>query len=632
MATFSNFKPLHYISTRSCHAVAAPEPVTFIRQSPPPSISWRRHQQQHQRTSRLQCGQQQTSSVRSQSTGIVQPSIWGTFFLGYSDRDASPEQKTWMERADKLKEEVALMVAANNSATSGHGLHERLCFIDTLERLCLYHLFEHEIDAALEQIQTTDVSDCDLGTVALWFYLLRKHRYRVSPDVFERFKDGEGGFLANNLTELLSLYNAAHLRTHGEVILDEAITFTRRRLETIMPNVEGSLAHEIKSTLEIPLPRRVRIYESKHYISIYEKDATRHDKVLEHAKLNSNIMQLHHQQELSILTRWWEDMKIQSMLPLARDRIAECFLWILGVYFEPCHSRARIILTMIIAIVTLLDDIFDCYASPEQCEILTNCIQSWDLTPAQDLPECIRFVLEKILNSYEIIGNMLHQEEKYRMLHLRHFTEDLVKGFTKEAKMLNEGYIPKSVEEHLNVLLRTGGCPLLSCASFVGMHGIVSEDFYDWVSSVPKMVKALAIILRLANDLQSDEREQVTPHAALTIDSYMKEHKVSIEVAREKIHILKEESWTDFNSEWLNPNNVYPKQLLERIFNLTRTMEFMYNQEDIFSNCHNLKDTIHLLLLFKAPFIGKSYRRDWAEREEIKGAQREYLPNLAARF
>jgi hypothetical protein len=77
----------------------------------------------------------------------------------------------------------------------------------------------------------------------------------------------------------------------------------------------------------------------------------------------------------------------------------------------------------------------------------------------------------------------------------------------------------------------------------------------------------------------------------------MKEHNVSIEVAREKINTLKEESWKDFNSEWLNPHNTYPKQLLERIFNMTRTMEFMYNREDNFTNCSNLKDTIHSLLV-----------------------------------
>ena len=121
--------------------------------------------------------------------------------------------------------------------------------------------------------------------------------------MFVRFKDQEGSFLAKNLVELLSLYNAAHLGTHGEIILDEAIVFTRSRLETMLPSLEGSLAHEIKCALEIPLPRRVRIYESKYYVSTLEKDVTVHDTVLQLAKLNSNIMQLRHQQELEIITR-----------------------------------------------------------------------------------------------------------------------------------------------------------------------------------------------------------------------------------------------------------------------------------------------------------------------------------------
>ena len=123
-------------------------------------------------------------------------------------------------------------------------------------------------------------------------------------DVFVRFKDDEGGFLVDSPKDLLNFYNAAHMRTHGEVILEEAILFGRRRLETMIPYMEGSLAHEIKSALEIPLPRRVRIYESKYYISTYEKDATVHEKVLQLAKLNSNIMQCHHQHELDIITRW----------------------------------------------------------------------------------------------------------------------------------------------------------------------------------------------------------------------------------------------------------------------------------------------------------------------------------------
>ncbi|CAD6342706.1 unnamed protein product [Miscanthus lutarioriparius] len=592
---------------RTCSYISAAAASPPLRQQWP-GISWRHHSRQ------LQCRRSQQGysaagtrhddlddqgdSRLRQNAGIFQPSIWGDFFLGYSNPAAPnslPQQIQMEERADKLREEVAEMIASSTTTAS------RLHLIDALERLCLDHLFEQEISAVLAQVETADVSDCDLGTVALWFCLLRKHRYTVSPDVFVRFKDDEGGFLVDSPKDLLNFYNAAHMRTHGEVILEEAILFGRRRLETMIPYMEGSLAHEIKSALEIPLPRRVRIYESKYYISTYEKDATVHEKVLQLAKLNSNIMQCHHQHELDIITRWWKDIQIESRLPFARDRVVECYLWMLGVYYEPCYSRGRIILTMIMAIAVLLDDIYDSYATPEECELFTRCIQSWDSKGAHDLPECMKFALEKILDSYETIENLLQPEEKYRMPYLRYFTDDLVRSFNIEVKMLQEGYIPKSVEEHLKVSIRTVGSPIFSCASFVGMHDIATEDCFHWVSSEPKMVQALSVILRLVDDLQSYEREQLIPHVASTINSYMKEHNVSIEVAREQIHVLKEDSWKDFNSEWLNPDNTYPKQLLDRIFNLTRIVEFMYNQEDKFTNCHNLKDTIHSLLV--EPFM-----------------------------
>jgi hypothetical protein len=77
--------------------------------------------------------------------------------------------------------------------------------------------------------------------------------------------------------------------------------------------------------------------------------------------------------------------------------------------------------------------------------------------------------------------------------------------------MLQDGYIPKSVEEHLQVSIRTGGCPMLSCASFVGMNDIATKDCFDWVSRVPSMVQALSRILRLLDDLQTYEVTSLIP-------------------------------------------------------------------------------------------------------------------------
>jgi len=100
-------------------------------------------------------------------------------------------------------------------------------------------------------------------------------------------------------------------------------------------------------------------------------------------------------------------------------------------------------------------------------------------------------------------------------------TIDLVTSFNMEVKMLQEGYIPKSVEEHLKVSIRTGGCPILSCASFVGMHDVATVDCFDWVSSVPKMVQALSVILRLVDDLESYE--------VISIIIYLKIYRIIFE-------------------------------------------------------------------------------------------------------
>lgn len=99
--------------------------------------------------------------------------------------------------------------------------------------------------------------------------------------------------------DLLSLYNAAHLRTNGETILDEAISFTERKLESVLTNLQEPLAREVKCALEIPIPRRIRIYEAKYYISVSGES---NEVIVELAKLNSNLIQLQHQHELRIIT------------------------------------------------------------------------------------------------------------------------------------------------------------------------------------------------------------------------------------------------------------------------------------------------------------------------------------------
>ncbi|TVU30158.1 hypothetical protein EJB05_21767, partial [Eragrostis curvula] len=518
MATFA-LKPRLF--NRSCH-LAQP-----VGQGPYCSWMWRRRdavlrcRQTHQRPAGTHDDPDKVVNDRlGKNPAGFHPSIWGDFFLHYSNPIASsPQLQVRMaERVDKLKEEVEAMIDRSSNCS----LLERLHLIHDLQRLCLDHIFEDAINDLLTQMRHADVGGCDLQTVALWFYLLRYHGYRVSPDVFIKFKDGVERFASNNPRDLLNLYNAAFLGTPGEKILDEAISYSRKRLEQELVHMdrEGSLAREIIRALDIPLPRRVRIYEAKHYISIYEKETTMHETVLELAKLNSNLMQLHHQQELKVIT-------------------------------------------------------------------------SWNPNVAQNLPENLKIILQNILHSYEIIEHELEPECKYRLSYLKNVTIDWVRAYNTEVEWRDKRYIPATVDEHLQNSVRSGACHLLSCASFIGMDDIATKESFDWVTSMPKPVHSLCIILRLLDDLKSYEREQRTLHVASTIDSCMKEHNVSIDLAPKKIKELVDEEWKKLNGEWLKSNKDQPKELLERIFNLARTMEFFYEQDDAYTNSYIIKDIIN---------------------------------------
>jgi hypothetical protein len=50
-----------------------------------------------------------------------------------------------------------------------------------------------------------------------------------------------------------------------------------------------------------------------------------------------------------------------------------------GAYFEPRYSRARIILTQVMAIISIVDDIYDVYGTSEECELFTRCIERYVL-------------------------------------------------------------------------------------------------------------------------------------------------------------------------------------------------------------------------------------------------------------
>ncbi|XP_020110273.1 alpha-humulene synthase-like [Ananas comosus] len=349
-------------------------------------------------------------------SGEHHPSLWGDYFITCNPTFSS-QQKLWMEqKVEELKEVV------KEKLRSTTDLHESMSLIDAIQHLGIDYHFEEEIDKALDCLYNSELECFDLHEVALRFRLLRQHGFRVSADEFTKFKDDKGNFtetLRNDPRGLLSLYNAAYLGTRGENILEEAISFARIHLESIANNLKPPLANQVSRALVTPLSRSVKRLETRYYISDYEMEDKRDDTIFELAKLDFNLLQTLHREELKSISLWWKDFELEDKLCYVRDRIVELYFWILGVYFEPHYSRARMIATKAISFVCILDDTYDVYGTLEECRLLTDAIQRWDTKSVDQMPTYLKHLFLKLVKTFKEFEDELASEDKYRVSYLR---------------------------------------------------------------------------------------------------------------------------------------------------------------------------------------------------------------------
>lgn len=135
--------------------------------------------------------------------------------------------------------------------------------------------------------------------------IINDQNWIACTDEFTKFKDDKGNFtetLRNDPRGLLSLYNAAYLGTRGENILEEAISFARIHLESIANNLKPPLANQVSRALVTPLSRSVKRLETRYYISDYEMEDKRDDTIFELAKLDFNLLQTLHREELKSIS------------------------------------------------------------------------------------------------------------------------------------------------------------------------------------------------------------------------------------------------------------------------------------------------------------------------------------------
>ncbi|KAI7748324.1 hypothetical protein M8C21_016748 [Ambrosia artemisiifolia] len=504
--------------------------------------------------------------VRPVST--FHPSIWGDQFLVYDEQEEHP---TVGQLIECLKEEVRkeIMVALDDRTKHANLLK----LLSDIQRLGISYCFEKEIEQALSHIYEVYGDEWNGGNISIWFRLLRQQGFFVSCEIFNKYKNNDGTFkdsLTTNVEGMLDLYEAAYMRVPGEVILDDALAFSKSELEKITKdplqwNCTLSLSKHIKEALERPIWKRLPRLEALRYIPFYEQQDSRNESLLRLAKLEFNRLQSLHKRELSQLSKWWKDLDPQKNLHYVRDRLVELYFWVLGVYFEPKYSRSRIFLTKVIKIATILDDTYDNYGTYEELKIFTDAIDRCSITCIDALPDYMKFVYKIILDAYgEMEEIMASKGKAYQVYYAKESMKELCRNYMMEAKWMNEGYQP-TLKEHETVSVVTGGYQMLAPSSFVNMVEAVTEEAFKWAISFPP--------------LEEGKRK----HVMSTLECYMKEHDVTEEYAIDLFNQRVEDAWKDMNLDLLTCKHI-PLALKMRVINLARVIESIYKYDDYLKN------------------------------------------------
>ncbi|XP_050234277.1 terpene synthase 10-like [Mercurialis annua] len=533
------------------------------------------------------------------------PSIWDYDFIQSLRSEYMGEQN--IAKVEKLKEEVKMMFKEATSPLN------KLEMIDCMQRLGFSYLFKNEIEAALQILHNNYIhlghahNEEELHATALEFRLLRQHGYFINQDVFTRFMDEKRELKdchRGDLKGILNLYEASYVLLEGENVLEEAQVLCIKHLQEFVKekNIIGEEEYLVmlaSHALKLPSHWRMQRLETRWFIDVYEhnKDMKMKPTFLQLAKLEFNMVQAIHQQDLKQVSRWWKKTELGEKLGFARDRMVEIFFWSVGAISEPEYGYSRTILSKLGELLTVIDDIYDIYGSLDELELFTDAIIRWDTNAMDGLPDYMKICF---LATYNCINELAFDVLKNQNLHIISYLKKewagICKAYLLEAKWYYSGYIP-SLQEYLENRWVSIAMPLVFVHAFFTIPNQISEETITCLEGSPDMIQLSSLICGLADDLGTSSLEIKRGDNPKSIQCYMHETGASEEEARKHLRYLIGEAWKKLNKEKMN-NTIFSQAFMGLLINMARTTQFIYQSGDGFGGeDRKIKDQITSLFI-----------------------------------
>ncbi|CAN6708169.1 unnamed protein product [Malus baccata var. baccata] len=545
-------------------------------------------------------------------------------------------------RLERLKQNVTktLLAASTSSTQCTTSTLPMLKLIDSMQRLGVAYHFEKEIEAVLTSLgsSSTASTSSDLHTVALQFRILREHGIPISPDVFNKFRAGNGRFedsLSKDIEGLLSLYEASHLGMLGEEhVLEEAKSFSAKRLRQLLGTLEGEdglLKQLVQQSMETPLHWRMPRIEARSFIDIYQKDDSRNIDLLELAKLDYNLVQSVYQREIKELSSWrrllwvgfgrekmsrarrmeqatrssrvahmeewrgsplpgsaegrpanngwWTDLDFEHKANFSRDRLMENYLWAMGINYEPQFSNCRIGLTKFVCILTVIDDMYDVYGFLDELELFTDAVHRWNMEDKEELPEYMKPIYTALLNfGNEVTDNVFKNNGLSVLPYIKKEWVNLCNSYLVEARWFYCGYTP-TLEDYLKNAWTSVGGPAAILHAYLMLQGRnITKSSLDSFKHGSQIIYWSSLMTRLSDDLGTSKAEGERGDVAKSVECCMKERGVSEEEAQDYINELICYSWTKINEE--SSKTAIPKSIVKLSLNMARTAHSIFQHGD----------------------------------------------------